>query len=413
MSNIKKISAIQILDSRGNPTLETSIELEDGTIGTASVPSGKSTGKYEAVELRDNESEHFDGKGVNRAIENVNDKIAEAIVGLPIEELSNIDKTMIGIDYTENKSALGANAILSVSLACARALSKYQHLPLWQVLNEYYFADIKPSFPRFMINIVNGGAHAAWAFDIQEYKIIPRGKSPQESLEIGSEIFNALGILLESKGLSTLKGDEGGYAPNLDSNTAPFDLILEAANKSNHSQDFDFGIDVAASEFFKDGKYHLKKENKFLSSSELIDYYQSLMTNYHLLSVEDPFAEEDWDSFTKFTAQLGSKCLVIGDDLYTTNPKRIEQGVKVRATNAVLIKPNQIGSLYETVAAIKMTISASWKVIISHRSGETEDSFIADLSYACGADFIKAGSMSRSERLAKYNRLVEIEKNEI
>lgn len=410
---IASIQAIQILDSHGNPTIETIATLEDGSAGVASVPSGASTGTHEAVELRDNDQTHFEGKGVQHAITNIHELIAPKLIRMPVDDLRAIDTAMIELDGTENKGKLGANAILSVSLACARALAISQKKSLWKTIHEYYFSDITPSFPRPMVNIINGGMHAAWAFDIQEFMIIPKSVVPSESIETAQEVFDSLGKILEEKGLSILKGDEGGYAPMLSSNTQAFELIKQAITDSSHLHDIDLGIDAAASEFFHEGVYELKKEGKKLSAVELSEYYRRLIADYRLLSIEDPFDQEDWEAFAQFTQSVDGSQLVVGDDLYTTNVERIQKGVEQSSTNAVLIKPNQIGTLSETVAAIKMTQQAGWKVIISHRSGDTPDAFISDLAYACGADFLKAGSMSRSERLAKYNRLIEIEKNEI
>ena len=411
--NIAKISAIEILDSRGNPTVETYVELEDGTIGKASVPSGASTGAHEKVELRDGDETHYEGRGTLKAESHVDKEINEALKGIAIENLSDIDSSIIKLDGTIDKSRLGANAILSVSLACARTLSLYKKEPLWKIINESYFPDSKAHFPKLMVNIVNGGAHANWNFDIQEFMIIPQSDSPSSAVETADEVFHTLGEILKQSGLSTLKGDEGGYSPELNSNEEVFEKIQEAVKTSNHEQDIKYGVDVAASELFKNGVYVFKKQNKNMTSDELSAYYQELQSKYGIYSFEDPFAEEDWSAFSKFTQELGTSSLIVGDDLYTTDPVRIQKGIDARATNAVLIKPNQIGTLKETVDAIKLAKNAGMKVAISHRSGETEDSFIADLAYACGADYLKAGSMSRSERLAKYNRLIEIEKMEI
>ena len=362
---IQFIKALQILDSRGNPTIK--------------------------------------------------NQIAKIIVGKSIEDLTTIDKAMIEADGTENKSKLGANAILSVSLAAARTLSLLQKKTLWQTINQYYFSDIKPSFPRLMVNIINGGRHANWAFDIQEFMIIPKKNSVKESIEIADEIFEKLGELLATSGYSQLKGDEGGYAPAFKTNNEPFETIIKTIADLNYSDMVDLGIDAAASEFFKDGKYFFKKENKTFDSRQLVDYYLDLQKKYNIFSFEDPFDQEDWDGFSYFLAKLGglhpaskhlgggiknmnlispgvNSILVVGDDLYTTDVKRIKIGIEKNATNAVLIKPNQIGTLYETVEAIKLAKKSGQKVIISHRSGETEDSFIADLAVSCGADFIKSGS---------------------
>ena len=414
---IKDIRAIEVLDSRGNPTLKTYVKTEEGVLGYAYVPSGASTGTYEALELRDKDNKRFHGKGVLKAVENVNTIIKESLIGSSVEELEEIDKKLLQLDGTENKQNLGANAILSVSLACARALAEAKGKPLWQVLNEYYFSNTKPAFPRPMVNVINGGAHANFRFDFQEYLIIPKKSSIAENIRVSSEIFHQIGKELKKRGLSTLVGDEGGYSPELEDNEAPFKLILNSAEKLGYKngKDFDLGIDTAATEFSIVQKisepdtifYKLKKENKTFSPEKLINFYSNLIKKYKVYSFEDPFAEDDWESFTKFTKKFPEK-LIIGDDLYVTNPKRLEKGIKEKATNAILVKVNQIGTLFETVETIKMARKAGFKIVISHRSGETEDPFIADLSVACGADFIKTGSTCRSERTAKYNRLLEI-----
>lgn len=411
---IEKISAIEILDSRGNPTLKTTVELESGIKGSASVPSGASTGIHEAYELRDRDLGRYAGKGVMSAVENVNIFIANHLKGSSIEDLESLDKKMIELDGAENKKRLGANAILSVSLALMRTLAKTQKKPLWKTIHEYYFQEKKLSFPRLMINIINGGKHAGWNFDIQEFMIIPKTNKPQEAIRIGAEIFHQLGAILKKNNYSTLVGDEGGYSPTLSSQNEVFNYIIDAIMHTGHKKtiDVDLGIDSASSSFFENGSYRLKKENNTLSSKELMEYYIDLKTEYGIFSFEDPFAEDDWNGFISFTEKVGKETLVIGDDLYTTNTERIQKGIENHSTNAVLIKPNQIGTLKETVEAINLTKKNNLKVIISHRSGDTEDSFIADLAVACGADFLKAGSMSRSERLAKYNRLIEIEKLE-
>lgn len=410
---IHSIHAIQILDSRGNPTVEAYVELQNGMIAKASVPSGASTGVHEKVELRDGDKNAFAGKGVRKADNNINTEINTLLKGHDIGLLQELDDKMIALDGTENKSRLGANAILAVSLACARAFSLYKNEPLWKTLNEYYFPKTKPQFLKLMVNIVNGGAHANWNFDIQEFMIIPQSTSPSKAVEIAQEVFQTLGELLKKENLSLLKGDEGGYSPILDSNEAVFEIIQRAVKLSNHEQHIKYGVDIAASELYKDGAYFFKKQNKSLSAQELSAYYHTLQTTFGVYSFEDPFAEDDWSNFSTFTKNFGDTGLIVGDDLYTTDPQRIQKGITQKATNAVLIKPNQIGTLYETVEAIKLAKDADMKVVISHRSGETEDSFIADLSYACDADYLKAGSMSRSERLAKYNRLIEIEQVEI
>lgn len=413
---IKSTSAIEILDSRGNPTVKAYITLENGTETSASVPSGASTGTHEAAELRDNNAERYNGKGVQQAVENVNMIIASHIAGMNIDNLKAIDNKLLELDGTVQKKNLGANAILAVSLAAARACAVSQGKYLWQVLSEQYFHTKKPSFPRLFANLVNGGRHADWNFDIQEFIISPTEKIPSESVRIASEVFHALGAILKDKKLGTLVGDEGGFSPKLSSNEEVFDYLHKAIMQAGQTQDtVSLALDCAASEFYDkhSKKYVLKKQNKSISGSELAVYYLSLTEKYHVFSFEDPFFEDDWDSFSSFTASVPKDTLVVGDDLFVTNPKRIKDGLTKNAANAVLIKVNQIGSLSETAEAIKLCHDNNWKVIISHRSGETEDSFIADLAFACGADFIKTGSMSRSDRLAKYNRLIEIEKREL
>ncbi len=408
---IKSIKAIEILDSRGKPTIRTFVFLDNNVYDSSSIPSGASTGSHESVELRDNDKKRYHGMGVLKAIENVNNIIAPKLIGQTLDEVvfEKIDKMMIEIDGTNNKSHLGANAILSVSQALLKAYSKALKKSLWQILNQAYFSDIKPNFPRLMVNVINGGKHAGWNFDIQEFMISPIKNTPSQSIRTASEIFQQIGKNLKDRKLQTLVGDEGGYSPALSSNEEVFELILKSALDLDYKNEVDFNlvIDSAASEFYENGLYLFKKENKKLSSSDLINYYLSLKEKYKIASFEDPFAENDWESFKKFTEKINT--LVVGDDIYTTDPILIEKAIKEKTSNAVLIKPNQIGTIYETAKAIKLAKKNNWKIVISHRSGETEDSFIADLAYGCGADFIKTGSMSRSERLAKYNRLIEIE----
>jgi len=409
---IKEVLAITVYDSRGKPTIRTKVVLEDGSFGISSVPSGASTGKYEALELRDNDKNRFFGLTVDCAVENVNQKLAKELVGVDFKTPPDLDKRLIELDGTENKSNLGANAILSVSQAYLKALAFSQKKPLWKIINENYFADVSPFFPRLMVNVVNGGKHANFNFDIQEFMIVPKTNIPSESVYMAAFIFSALGKKIKKMGLSTLVGDEGGYSPKLLGNETVLKLLTEVGTDIGlkAGSDYDLALDSAASEFFdeKEKKYKLQSEKKTLTSDEFIDYYLALEKKYPLISFEDPFFEDDWESFSKFTAK--TKLMVIGDDLYVTNTKRIKIGIEKKATNAVLIKPNQIGTIYETVEAIKMAKKVGWKIVISHRSGETEDAFIADLAYASCADFIKTGSMCRSERLAKYNRLIEIEK---
>jgi len=406
---ITNIKAIEILDSRGNPTLKTFVTLDDGTIASSSVPSGASTGSHEAVELRDNDAKRYCGLGVLKAVNNVNSLIKNSLINQEADP-KIIDELMIKIDDTENKSRLGANAILSVSQTLIKAVALFQKKPLWRFINEYYFQEVKPVFPRIMFNVINGGKHANWNFDIQEFIIIPNTNKPTESVRIGAEIYQAIKKNLQEKKMSILVGDEGGFSPALNSNEEVFQLIIESAKNIGYEngRDFRLGIDAAASEFFKEGKYVLKKENKEITGEELIKYYLQIENKYGVYSFEDVFQEDDWENWSKFFQQAPSE-LIIGDDLFCTNTKRMKTGFEKKSANATIIKPNQIGTIKETVDAIKLAKQYGWATAVSHRSGETEDSFIADLAYGAGADFIKTGSMSRSERLAKYNRLIEIE----
>ncbi|KKP87089.1 MAG: Enolase [Candidatus Roizmanbacteria bacterium GW2011_GWA2_35_8] len=408
---IKDIEAIEILDSRGNPTLRTFVTLEDGTVGSSSVPSGASTGVHEAVELRDNDLKRYQGKGMYKAINNVNDNISKKIVNVEFNHPEEIDSLMINLDGTTNKVLLGANAILSVSQAIIRALSISRKLPLWKFINELYFKEITPSFPKIMSNVINGGKHAGWNFDIQEFMIIPQKQLPSESLRIASEIYHSIKKSLKERGLSTLVGDEGGFSPLLNSNEEVFQLIVASADLVGYKnrKEYRLAIDAAATEFFSDGKYILKKDGREVSGEELIKYYLDLSNKYQVYSFEDVFAEDDWDNWSKFKSELNPNDFLIGDDLYCTDTKRMKIGFDKKSTNAVLIKLNQIGSVKETVEAIKLAKQYGWAVAVSHRSGETEDSFIADLAYASAADFLKTGAPARSDRVAKYNRLIEIE----
>lgn len=412
---ITAIRGIEILDSRGKPTVRAFVTLENGQTYSSSVPSGASTGAHEAVELRDGDDNRHLGQGVLKAVENVNKPIAQAVVGQDVNNPQAIDKIMLELDGTENKAKLGANAILSVSQAVVRAAAATNNLPLWKYINQTFFPTFKPSFPRLMVNVVNGGKHANWNFDIQEFMIIPTSNVPTQSTVIAAEIFQTLGKNLKKKGLSSLVGDEGGYSPALSSNEEVMEEIITAAGSLGYKnkEQFDFSLDCASTEFFSNGKYILKKTNQELTGPELMEYYLGYQGKYGISSLEDPFSEDDWDNWNKFTEKAESQpdggWMVVGDDLFVTNPKRIQKGIETKSANAVLVKLNQIGSVTETVKAITMTKNAGWKAVISHRSGETEDSFIADLAYGCGAEFIKTGSMSRSERLCKYNRLIEIE----
>ncbi len=408
---IKKIQGLQILDSRGNPTVRAFLTTEDGKVYSASVPSGASTGSHEARELRDGVKNEYFGLGVSKAVENIDSTIFEALKEKELDP-KMIDQQLIELDGTENKSNLGANAILAVSVAAVKAAAGASDKALWQYINDYYFEGVKPSFPRLMVNVINGGRHANWNFDIQEFMVVPNDNLPSKSAKIASEIFHSLGKILKEKNLSTLLGDEGGYSPQLDSNEEVLDTIIEAGKKLGYEnvKDYRLSLDVASTEFYKDGKYVLHKSNQTLTGEELTKYYQEIGIKNFILSFEDPFAEDDWENHQKFAKMAKDfQFITIGDDLFVTNPKRIQKGIDEHAANAVLIKINQIGTISETADAIKMTKNAGWSTIISHRSGETEDSFIADLAYGCGANFIKTGSMSRSERLSKYNRLLEIE----
>lgn len=410
---VQSIRAIEVLDSRGFPTVRTFVVLDNGTCVSSSVPSGASTGTYEAVELRDDDPTRYHGKGVLHAVDNVNTILFKKLQGMFVENPIAIDKAMIEADGTQNKSSLGANAILSVSQAVHKAAAVAQSIPLWKLLHALYQNKKKPSFPRLMVNVINGGKHAQWNFDIQEFIIIPLSSVPSESVRVASEIYYALGKLLKTKSMSTLVGDEGGYSPLLETNEEAFAAIITSAKSIGYvnTEHFNLGLDAAASEFFSNGNYVFKKNNKKMTGNELIAYYINLKEIFHVASYEDPFAEDDWIHFGQFTKTEGAKSIIIGDDVYVTNVKRIKRGIREETTNAVLIKPNQIGSIYETALAIQMAQNAGWKVVVSHRSGETEDPFIADLAYGMGADFLKTGSMARSERLAKYNRLLEIENN--
>ncbi len=411
---IKSVSALEILDSRGNPTVETTVILEDRSVGVDSVPSGASTGKYEAVELRDNDPKRYQGAGVLKAVDNVNHKIASSVVGLEASDQKKLDETMIALDGTVNKANLGANAILSVSLATARAQAASEKKPLYQYLTKF-----NPEFngtyilPIPMMNIMNGGKHANWATDIQEFMILPIGApSATEAIRMGAEVYQNLKKVLKTRNYSTNVGDEGGFAPTVKSNSEPFELISEAIKISGYQlgKDIYFGIDAAASEFYKNGKYVLNKEGKTLTSDELSKFYLELKSKSPIIFFEDIFDQDDWDGFKQFTNKVDNHAQVVGDDLYVTNVKRLERGIKEKTTNSILIKLNQIGTLSETTDAILLARKNNMTAIVSHRSGETEDAFIADFVVAMGTGQIKTGAPARSERTAKYNRLMKIEK---
>ena len=408
------ISAQELLDSRGNPTVECTITLEDGTSASSMVPSGASTGTHEAVELRDNDENRYLGKGVLKAVENINQKIAKVVVGMEVENQKEIDQAMITLDGTDNKSELGANAILAVSMACTRAVALSQDIPLYEYIAKLFNnpTDVF-ELPVPMINVLNGGKHASNSSDIQEYMLMPIGASDiHQAIQWGSEIFHQLGNILKDMNYPTTVGDEGGYAPELGSNEKPLELMVQAIEKVGlkPGEDVALAMDVAASEFYKDGKYELKTENKTLNSEQLVQLYSDWVNKYPLISIEDGFAEDDWDGFKLLEDKLGEEIMNVGDDLFVTNLKRLEKGIDMECANAILIKLNQIGTVSETIEVIKKAESVGFNSIISHRSGETEDTFIADFAVGSGVGFIKTGSMSRSERVGKYNRLMRIER---
>jgi enolase len=408
MSSIVDVVAREILDSRGNPTVEADVLLESGVMGRAAVPAGASTGSREAVELRDGDRSRYGAKGVLKAVEFVNTEISEAIVGLDAAEQVFVDRTLIELDGTENKSRLGANAILAVSMAAAKAAAEESGLPLYR----YFGGSGAMRMPVPMMNVVNGGAHANNNLDFQELMIVPVGQqSFREALRCGAEVFQSLKIILENKNLSTAVGDEGGFAPNLPSHAAAIELVLEAIGKAgyNAGQDVVLALDCAASEFCKDGRYTL--EDKNFSSNDLIAYLAELVGRYPIVSIEDGMAEGDWDGWKALTARLGKKIQLVGDDLFVTNPKILREGVRQGAANAILIKVNQIGTLTETFAAIELAKRSGYGTVISHRSGETEDTTIADIAVGTNALQIKTGSLSRSDRVAKYNQLLRIEED--
>ncbi len=409
---IKNIHARQILDSRGNPTVECDVELENGIIGRAAVPSGASTGVNEAIELRDGDVKKYLGAGVLKAVENVNSTISKAVVGMDSTDQEKIDETMIQLDGTENKGKLGANAILSVSLASAKAAAQSMNKPLFA-----YVAGIKekPSYtlPVPMMNIINGGKHANFSTDIQEYMILPVGAgSFSEGLRWGAEVFHHLGKVIKKKGYETTVGDEGGYAPQVKGgNSEPFELIAEAVGNAGYSmgRDIVLGIDAAASEFFENGKYVLKKEGKELTSEKMVDWISDLTQKYPIVSLEDCLDQSDWDGWKLLTAKIGKMKQIVGDDLLVTNIKFLDKGIQLKAANAILIKPNQIGTLTETVKAVEMAQKFGWNTVMSHRSGETEDTTIAHLAVGLTTGQIKTGSLSRTDRICKYNELLRIE----
>lgn len=410
MSSVVDVVAREILDSRGNPTVECDVLLESGVMGRAAVPSGASTGSREAIELRDGDVARYNGKGVTQAVENVNTEIAEAIIGLDAQEQAFIDQTLIQLDGTENKSRLGANAILAVSMAVAKAAAEESGLPLYR-----YFGGSGPmQMPVPMMNIINGGEHANNSLDFQEFMILPVSQgSFREALRCGSEVFHALKKLLDKKGFSTAVGDEGGFAPNLASHSEALQLIVQAIEAAGYfpGEDVLIGLDCAASEFFKDGKYVLSGEGIELTAEQFTDYLANLVDQFPIVSIEDGMAEGDWDGWRLLTERLGEKVQIVGDDVFVTNTRIFKEGIKQGIANSILIKINQIGTLSETFAAIEMAKRAGYTAVISHRSGETEDSTIADIAVGMNALQIKTGSLSRSDRIAKYNQLLRIEED--
>jgi enolase len=410
MSSIVDVVAREILDSRGNPTVEADVLLESGVMGRAAVPAGASTGSREALELRDGDPQRYGGKGVLRAVENINTEISEAIVSLDASEQAFIDRTLIDLDGTDNKGRLGANAILAVSMAVARAAAEESGLPLYR-----YFGGSGPmQMPVPQMNVINGGAHANNRLDIQEFMIVPVGaQSFREALRYGSEVFQALKKLINGKGMSTAVGDEGGFAPDVPTHAAAIELILEAIDKAGYTagQDIALAIDCASSEFYRDGVYALESERLSLNASEFCDYLESLADRYPIVSIEDGMAESDWEGWRLHTERLGRKLQLVADDIFVTNTRIIEQGIRQGVANSVLIKVNQIGTLSETFAAIELAKRSGYTSVISHRSGETEDTTIADIAVGCNALQIKTGSLSRSDRIAKYNQLLRIEED--
>ncbi len=402
---IKDVKGREILDSRGNPTVEVDVILENGIVGRACVPSGASTGIREALEMRDGDKNRYNGKGVLNAVYHVNHELRDLVIGMDASEQKELDYAMINLDGTENKSKLGANAILGVSMAALKASSIEAGVPLYK-----YIGNGK-TLPRPMMNIINGGAHADNSLDFQEFMIIPQRDTVKERIRVGAEVFHSLKSVLNEKGLSTGVGDEGGFAPNLKSNTEGFELIMEAIKRAGYvpGVDVNLGIDVAASEFYEGGKYILKGENRTLSTEELIEFYEELLKKYPIISIEDPVDENDFEGFKLITERLGDKIQLVGDDLFVTNKKCLQKGIDMHAGNAILLKVNQIGTITETLETIELAKKNGYKTIISHRSGETEDTIIADLAVGLDLGQIKTGSMSRTDRICKYNQLIRIE----
>lgn len=412
MSRVTAVRAREILDSRGNPTVEADVQLSGGAVGTAAVPSGASTGVLEALELRDGDAGRYAGKGVLKAVEHVNGEIAEAVTGLEAGSQAELDRVMRDLDGTDNKGRLGANAILAVSMAAAKAAAAQQNLPLYRHLAQLHGGAAPDTLPVPQMNILNGGAHADNAVDFQEFMILPTGIDGfREAMRAGAEIFHALKKLLAARGLSTAVGDEGGFAPELGSNEEAVRLLCEAIESAGYrpGEQITIGLDAASSEFYTDSEYRLAAEGRTMGSAEFVDYLEAWVDKYPIVTIEDGMAEDDWEGWSMLTERIGGRLQLTGDDLFVTNAAILEKGIDRGVANSILIKVNQIGTLSETLDAIRMAHGAGYRATISHRSGETEDTFIADLSVATGAGQIKTGSLCRSERVAKYNRLLRIE----
>jgi len=406
--NVKQVKGREVLDSRGNPTVAVEVALSEGTVGQAAVPSGASTGTYEAVELRDGDKKRYNGKGVLQAVKHINEQIAPAIKGMAATDQEAIDRKLIELDGTDNKSRLGANAILGTSLAVAHAAANSLDMPLYRYLGQANEQTL--SVP--LLNILNGGRHAANSTDFQEFMVVPAGATSfSQSLQMGAEVYHSLKKVLKDAGLSTNVGDEGGFAPSLPSNKEAIEAVMSAIEQAGYrpGRDCFIALDPAASEFYRDGRYVLEREGTRLTSAEMVEFYVKWISAYPIISIEDGMAEDDWDGWKLITEKLGDKVQLVGDDLYTTNVSRLSRGIEIKASNSILIKLNQIGTLTETISAIRMAQEAGWTAIVSHRSGETEDTTIADLAVGLNAGQIKSGAPCRSERTAKYNRLLSIE----
>lgn len=412
MAKIKQLQASEILDSRGNPTVETTVWLEDSSWGLASVPAGASISKHEAVELRDNDPNRFQGRGVLKAVANVNQVIAPKVIGLEAENQAKIDQVLIDLDGTENKSNLGANAVLSVSQAVLEASSNSFRLPIYEYLfKKYQLSSPDQPLPTPTFNLINGGAHGAGNLDFQEFHIAPTKRMTyDQALQAGTEIYQSLKKVLVYRGAIHSVGDEGGFAPNLFTNLDALEILMEAIKQTDYrfGEDIFLGLDVAANWFYNKGKYNIKDRSDVMDQQEMIEYYQTLNQEYHLFSLEDPIFEDDWDSWAQLTSLMSQNTLIIGDDLLVGNKNRVKKAIEKQACTAILVKPNQVGTISETIEVIKLSRSANWQIVVSHRSGETNDDFIADFAVGVGADYTKFGAPARGERIAKYNRLLAI-----